>query len=81
MRHYAIASTDTGHIGNDAQWGAGHPEKAADFGWRAVHQTTLTAKALIVAFYGSNPRYSYFNGCSIGRTRGSPGSAALPRRL
>lgn len=65
-RNYAVASSDTGHIGNDAKWGAGHPEKVADFGWRAVHETTVTAKALISAFYNANPRYSYFNGCSMG---------------
>jgi tannase/feruloyl esterase len=66
IRNYAVASSDTGHIGNDAEWGAGHPEKVADFGWRAVHQLTLTAKAVIAAFYSANPRYSYFNGCSMG---------------
>ncbi len=66
MRNYAVASSDTGHTGNDAKWGAGHPEKVADFGWRAVHQSTVTAKALIGAFYNANPRYSYFNGCSMG---------------
>ena len=66
MRNYAVASSDTGHIGNEAQWGAGHPEKVADFGWRAVHRSTVTAKAVIAAFYSANPRYSYFNGCSMG---------------
>jgi hypothetical protein len=66
IRNYAVASSDTGHIGNEAKWGAEHPEKVADFGWRAVHQSTLAAKALIAAFYSANPRYSYFNGCSMG---------------
>jgi feruloyl esterase len=66
IRNYAVASSDTGHIGNEAQWGARHPEKVADFGWRAVHQLTVTAKAVIAAFYSANPRYSYFNGCSMG---------------
>jgi feruloyl esterase len=66
IRNYAVASSDTGHIGNEAQWGAGHPEKVADFGWRAVHQLTVTAKAVIAAFYSANARYSYFNGCSMG---------------
>lgn len=65
-RNYAVSSSDTGHIGNDAKWGAGHPEKVADFGWRAVHQQTVVAKALVAAFYGTAPRYSYFNGCSMG---------------
>ena len=65
-RGYAIASSDTGHVGNEAKWGAGHPEKVADFGWRAVHESTLVAKGLISTFYNANPRYSYFNGCSMG---------------
>jgi len=66
IRNYAVASSDTGHIGNEAKWGSGHPEKVTDFGWRAVHEQTVMAKALVAAFYGSGPRYSYFNGCSMG---------------
>jgi hypothetical protein len=66
-RNFAVASTDTGHTDiADANWAIGHPEKVVDFGWRAVHEMTVTAKAVIASFYGSNPRYSYFNGCSSG---------------
>jgi hypothetical protein len=65
-RNFAVASTDTGHVGNDAKWGAGHPEKVKDFGWRAVHEMTVASKAIVANFYGSNPRFSYFNGCSTG---------------
>ena len=55
---YATASTDTGHhtAGTDANWAAGHPEKTVDFGYRAIHQTTVNAKAIIGAFYGKAPR-------------------------
>ena len=65
-RGYAATSTDTGHTGSDASFALGHPEKLADFGYRAVHETAVQAKATIAAFYGSAPRLSYFNGCSGG---------------
>ena len=69
MRHgYAGASTDTGHHagGTDASWALGHPEKIADFGYRAIHETTEKAKAIIHAFYGDGPKRSYFSSCSNG---------------
>ena len=64
---YASASTDTGHTGNNANFITGHPEKVVDFGYRAVHEMTVAAKAIIIgAYYGSGPKYSYWNGCSTG---------------
>ncbi len=65
------ASTDTGHAVPfldmaNVSWALGHPEKVADFGYRAVHEMTQLAKAAISAFYGVGPRYSYFEGCSNG---------------
>lgn len=65
-RGYATSSTDTGHEGGSASFGLGHPEKVIDFGWRAVHEMTKASKAIIAAFYGGAPKYSYFNGCSAG---------------
>jgi feruloyl esterase len=65
-RGYAAASTDTGHTGSDASFALGHPEKLIDFGYRAVHETAVQAKATIAALYGTAPRLSYFNGCSGG---------------
>ncbi len=65
---YATASTDTGHAGSglDASWALGHPDKIVDFGWRAIHEMTLKAKAIIQAFYGEPARRSYFSACSNG---------------
>jgi feruloyl esterase len=63
---YATAGTDTGHGGNDAAWALGHREKVVDFGWRAIHEMTLTAKAIIQNFYGESPKRSYFSSCSDG---------------
>ncbi len=69
---YATSSTDTGHQANaiDARWALGHLEKVADYGHRAIHETAATAKALINAFYGAAPRFSYFNACSNGGRQG-----------
>src|SRR5438067_1607089 len=65
-RGYAAASTDTGHTGNTASFGLGHPEKVIDFGWRSVHETAVASKKNIEAFYASAPKLSYFTGCSAG---------------
>ena len=66
---YATASTDTGHQSSVTPGGAfafGHPEKLVDYGYRAVHEMTVEAKAIIAAFYGRPPRLSYWNSCSNG---------------
>jgi feruloyl esterase len=65
-RGYATAGTDTGHVGYDAAWALGHPEKVIDFGYRAIHEMSLKAKAIIDAFYGRQIERSYFIGCSDG---------------
>jgi feruloyl esterase len=63
---FATASSDTGHAGNDIRFGAGHPEKIADWAHRAIHVMTETAKLVVRNYYGRFPQYSYFAGCSTG---------------
>jgi len=65
---YATASTDTGHRagGTDAGWALDHPQKVIDFGYRAIHETAVKAKAIIGAYYGGAPKKSYFASCSNG---------------
>jgi len=65
-RGYATSSTDTGHSGGSASFGMGHPEKVIDFAYRSEHEMTVVAKAMVDAFYGSAPKYSYWVGCSAG---------------
>jgi len=65
-RGYATSSTDTGHTGNTAIFGLGHPEKVTDFGWRAVHEMAVVSKQLVAAYYDQGPQYSYWTGCSAG---------------
>jgi hypothetical protein len=69
---YATSSTDTGHRGrpSESAWAVNHPEKQTDFDYRAVHETALTAKALIEAFYHTAPTQSYFSSCSNGGRQG-----------
>jgi feruloyl esterase len=77
-RGYAAASTDTGHVGGSASFALGHPEKLTDFAYRAVHEMTITSKAIIANFYGSGPRYSYWNGCSTGGRQGLKEAQRFP---
>ena len=71
LRGYATAATDDGHTnGPDQSWAIGHPEKVVDFGYRAVHETSVQAKAILHAFYGKDAARSYFVGCSEGGREG-----------
>jgi len=62
---FAVAGENTGHE-NGSSYALSHPEKIVDFGDRAAHEMTLTAKAAIAAFYGSAPKYSYMDECGGG---------------
>ena len=75
---YATASTDTGHVGNTGAFALGHPEKVIDFGYRAVHEMTVQAKAVIDAFYGARPTLSIWNGCSQGGRQGITEAVRYP---
>lgn len=71
--HYATAGTDRGTriCATDDQAReymrlAEDPERLVDFGHRAVHEMTVSAKLLVAAFYGTAPTRSYFVGGSSG---------------
>jgi Tannase and feruloyl esterase len=66
---FASASTDTGHRSDDSDWLA-DPQRREDYGYRAIHEMTVKAKAIVDAYYGAQPDYSYFNGCSTGGRQG-----------
>ena len=67
---YAGAGTDTGHVGGNADFALGHPEKLIDFAYRSMHEMTVHAKAVINAHYGEPAKLSYYNGCSQGGRQG-----------
>ena len=68
-----MVHTDTGHVGSGGQGafalnsdGTLNWQLINDFSYVGIHAMTVTAKAVIAAYYGSGPKYSYFNGCSTG---------------
>jgi len=68
-RHYTVATTDMGHWGPsmmDGKWAYHARQQEIDFGYRATHEVCRVAKAVIQAYYGQPPRFSYFAGCSNG---------------
>jgi hypothetical protein len=76
----AAVSTDTGHSGgaNDSSWAKGHPERVRDYGWRAIHVTTVAAKKLVAAFYHHDADHAYFVGCSNGGRQGLMEASRFP---
>lgn len=68
----AVASTDTGHnnSGLDSAFGINNDESLIDFGYRAVHLTTVYSKKVLEAYYGKAQKSSYWLGCSSGGKQG-----------
>ena len=75
---YASAGTDAGHSGNSAAFALGHPEKVIDMGYRAVHEMTVHAKAIVAAYYGDAPKLSFWNSCSQGGRQGITSAVRYP---
>ncbi|CAE6340027.1 unnamed protein product [Rhizoctonia solani] len=69
---FAMASTNTGHNGSvsDGTFAMNNVESQIDFGWRAVHLSTVFSKAIVNAYYGQNSSYNYWLGCSSGGKQG-----------
>jgi pimeloyl-ACP methyl ester carboxylesterase len=73
---YATASTDTGHPATAGGTFALNPDGTlntpliADFAERSLRELVVKAKAVINAYYGKGPTYSYWNGCSTGGRQG-----------
>lgn len=82
QRGYAVAATDDGNAQRGgARFALGHPEKLIDFAYRAEHETTLEAKALIKALYGRVSSHAYWQGCSGGGREGIIQAARYPQEF
>lgn len=81
---YAAANTDAGHtffpnrtdaVLDAKRWALASP---GNVNWVLLHNfasiayddMTHLAKSVVESFYGSKPKYSYFNGCSTGGRQG-----------
>ncbi len=64
----ATGSDNQGHIGGetDGLWAKDDPALRVSFGYASEHALAQAAKAIIAAYYGKPPVYSYFQGCSGG---------------
>ncbi|PYO81747.1 MAG: hypothetical protein DMD68_12815 [Gemmatimonadetes bacterium] len=77
VKGYAVGGTDTGHQGNATAW-MQNLQQIIDYGSRGIHEMTVKSKAIIEAFYGKAPKYSYFNGCSTGGKEGLMAAQRYP---
>jgi feruloyl esterase len=72
----AVSSiTDTGHVVGDGSFamnadGTINKTLWTDFASRSVHEQAVKTKALATAFYGTAPKYSYWDGGSTGGRQG-----------
>jgi hypothetical protein len=87
-----VASHDAGHVRKtsaatpntpgpfaDGLWAAGNPDALVDFAYMGVHKATLATKALINAYYGRAPKFSYYIGCSDGGRQGLQEAQRFPK--
>ncbi|GJN89690.1 hypothetical protein Rhopal_002677-T1 [Rhodotorula paludigena] len=68
----AVCSTDTGHNGTsgDGTFLLNGPETQVDFGYRAVHLTTVYSKKIVKEYYKQAAKHAYWIGCSSGGKQG-----------
>jgi hypothetical protein len=62
---FVLAAEDDGHSGNGTTWST-NAQQLVDFAYLSYHDVALVSKGLAQEFYGTAPRYSYFDGCSQG---------------
>jgi len=78
---FVIANSDMGHSATTdpgATFAHNNREAEIDYGYRAVHRTTLAAKQLIQDFYGRSADFSYFDGCSTGGRQAAVAAQRFP---
>lgn len=79
-RGFAVVSSDGGHRGRsaiDSSFAADQQAKL-DFAYQAVARVSTEAKQLVDHYYGQEPDYSYFMGCSTGGREAMLAAQRLP---
>jgi len=79
-----MAATDLGHQKSatffpDGLWARGNPGAIVDFAYAGMHKSTILAKALIKAYYGQGPKFSYYSGCSEGAGKDCTRFSGFPK--
>jgi len=82
---YAVVAEDGGHdnainvsaLAGNAEFGF-DPQARSDYGYNAHGRVAVAAKAVLGAYYGKSPKYSYFEGCSEGGREGLMFSQRFP---
>ena len=80
LRGFAVASTDTGHLGTapfDFNF-MKDQQALLDFAYQANPKVAEVAKQIIAGYYGKQVGYSYFVGCSTGGREGMMLSEQFP---
>ena len=75
---YSAAVTDAGHTASSPVDGSFALDSNGrlnwpliqDFSYRGVHDLAVVGKAVTAAYYGSQAKFSYWNGCSTGGRQG-----------
>jgi hypothetical protein len=77
---YSTVDTDSGHTEGlqaalDLSWALASPGNVnlpllEDWASTSLHEMAVIGKAVIKSFYGTEPKYSYFRGCSGGGRQG-----------
>jgi hypothetical protein len=81
---YAGSSTDTGHSAAQQGTFALNPDNTLnwglirDFAFNGIHEQAVWTKKLVQMYYGMDPKFTYWNGCSTGGRQGHQQAQKYP---
>lgn len=75
---FATVSSDNGHDGDSGEVFLNNPEVINDFAYRAIHAMTELGKLIVLSYYRTPHRKSYYSGCSQGGRQGLQSALLYP---